>query len=106
MRPRFSIRDLLWLTLVIGVCVGWYLEHRRWTNSMGPKSTTIYYLKYGNAANIGARLSSQLQNTHCVEITADTKLNAIFLAGDAKAKESAEKTIEQLDKSPPPLPNQ
>ena len=27
MRFRFSIRDLLWLTLVVGLIVGWGLEH-------------------------------------------------------------------------------
>jgi len=29
MRPRFSIRDLLWLTLVVALAVGWWLDHRR-----------------------------------------------------------------------------
>ncbi len=27
MRPRFIIRDLLWLTLVVALIVGWLLEH-------------------------------------------------------------------------------
>ena len=26
---RFSIRDLLWLTLVMGLAVGWWCERRR-----------------------------------------------------------------------------
>ena len=25
---RFTIRDVLWLTVVVGLAVGWYLEHR------------------------------------------------------------------------------
>jgi hypothetical protein len=29
MRFRFSIRDLLWLTLVVGLIVGWWLDHQR-----------------------------------------------------------------------------
>jgi hypothetical protein len=29
MRLRFSTRDLLWLTLVVALAVGWWLEHRR-----------------------------------------------------------------------------
>ncbi len=28
-RPRFSIRDLLWLTLVVGMAVGWWVDHDR-----------------------------------------------------------------------------
>ena len=28
---RFTIRDLLWLTVVVAVSIGWYLERRRVT---------------------------------------------------------------------------
>jgi hypothetical protein len=28
---RFTIRDLLWLTLVVALAVGWWLDHRRLT---------------------------------------------------------------------------
>jgi hypothetical protein len=28
MRFRFTIRDLLWLTLVVGLIVGWWLDRR------------------------------------------------------------------------------
>jgi hypothetical protein len=28
MRFRFTIRDLLWLTLVVAVGTGWWLDHR------------------------------------------------------------------------------
>jgi hypothetical protein len=24
---RFSVRDLLWATLVVALCVGWWLDH-------------------------------------------------------------------------------
>ena len=26
---RFSIRDVLWLTLVVGLALGWWLQHQR-----------------------------------------------------------------------------
>ena len=29
MRIRFTIRDLLWLTLVVGMAVGWWLDRSR-----------------------------------------------------------------------------
>jgi len=29
MRFRFTIRDLLWLTAVVGLAVGWWMEHSR-----------------------------------------------------------------------------
>jgi hypothetical protein len=25
---RFTIRDVLWLMVVVGMCVGWWVEHR------------------------------------------------------------------------------
>jgi len=28
MRLRFTIRDLLWLTLVVAVAIGWWLHYR------------------------------------------------------------------------------
>jgi hypothetical protein len=28
MHLRFSIRDLLWLTLVVALVLGWWLDHR------------------------------------------------------------------------------
>jgi hypothetical protein len=31
MRLRFSIRDLLWLTLVVALAVGWWVDHQRLT---------------------------------------------------------------------------
>ena len=34
MRFRFSIRDLLWLTLVVGMAVGWYLDRQQLTNKL------------------------------------------------------------------------
>jgi hypothetical protein len=32
MRLHFTIRDLLWLTLVVALAAGWWLEHRFWIN--------------------------------------------------------------------------
>jgi hypothetical protein len=30
---RFSIRDVLWLTVVVALAVGWWIEHRRHVSS-------------------------------------------------------------------------
>ena len=43
--PQFTIRDVLWLTLVGGCLVGWYLDHsfrenrswRTWTSEMNKR---------------------------------------------------------------------
>jgi hypothetical protein len=43
MRLRFTIRDLLWLTLVVAMGVGWWLDHSRhsiqYGTGIGPEST-------------------------------------------------------------------
>ena len=31
---RFSIRDLLWVTLVVAVCCGWWFDHTRMQREM------------------------------------------------------------------------
>jgi hypothetical protein len=28
---RFTIRDVLWLMVVVAVCCGWWIEHRKFT---------------------------------------------------------------------------
>jgi len=38
MRLRFTIRDLLWLTLVVALATGWWLDHRRSTSPIEPFS--------------------------------------------------------------------
>jgi len=30
---RFNIREVLWLTLVIGLAIGWWLSARHWTSN-------------------------------------------------------------------------
>ena len=39
MRLRFTIRDLLWLAVVVALAVGWWVDHRRltaWDEVGGP----------------------------------------------------------------------
>jgi hypothetical protein len=39
MRLRFTIRDLLWLTLVVALATGWWLDHKQlttWDGKGGP----------------------------------------------------------------------
>jgi hypothetical protein len=36
MKPRFTIRDLVWLTLVVAMGVGWWLDHARLTAPVSP----------------------------------------------------------------------
>jgi len=44
---RFTIRDLLWLTLVVALCLGWWLDHQDryssdlWRSHPGSRCTYI-----------------------------------------------------------------
>ena len=31
---RYSIRDLLWLTLLVAMATGWWMDHRRFAQSV------------------------------------------------------------------------
>ncbi len=39
---RFSIRDLFWITVVVALALGWWLDHRRLTPK--PYKTPPHYL--------------------------------------------------------------
>jgi hypothetical protein len=41
MRFRFTIRDLLWLTVVVAFAVGWWLDHRRLTADPFPNNLSL-----------------------------------------------------------------
>ena len=38
MRLRFTIRDLFWLTLVVALAVGWWIDHQKLS---GEKLNTV-----------------------------------------------------------------
>jgi hypothetical protein len=107
MRPRFSIRDLLWLTLVVGVCVGWYLEYRRWValNSQKPLVLRAYHLQNIDGTMMGNVLLPLQQNTPGVRIGVDERYNAVYILGNPEVHDIAKKIIEQLDQKHPSSPS-
>jgi hypothetical protein len=45
MRIRFTIRDLLWLTLVVALATGWWVDHKLHSPYRGFKEDGIYPFK-------------------------------------------------------------
>jgi len=59
MRFRFTIRDLLWLTLVVALATGWWLDHRRHIGSIEPfKFSQYLILDQGSREKSADRLST------------------------------------------------
>jgi len=57
---RFTIRDMLWLTLVVGLTIGWWLSGRYWISSnrlLIEKNQQL--LQAAQKANDQARLANQ-----------------------------------------------
>jgi hypothetical protein len=44
MRFRFTIRDLLWLTVVVALAVGWWVDHRQTLSKLDADETKIQKL--------------------------------------------------------------
>jgi hypothetical protein len=58
--PRRSIRDLLWLTLVVAMAVGWWLDHRsaksRWTISDDGSTVTVRDTQTGRRLSFSSNI--------------------------------------------------
>ena len=70
MRLHFTIRDLLWLTVVVAMGVAWWLDHRA-TSRLTSQELTIYLKRLEqvesnfdriNIESSFNRIESQLQN--------------------------------------------
>ncbi len=90
MRLRFSIRDLLWLTVVAGLAIGWWLDHREQVNRFeamnGPLIVQVYPITLANPNAVLKVLQTQLAGTQ-VRLTVDTKSN--FLVAQATPSQHA-----------------
>ena len=78
MRRRFSIRDLLWLTVVAGLAIGWWLDHREQVNRFeamnGPLSVQVYSITVADPNAVLKVLQTMLAGTQ-VRLMVDTKSN-------------------------------
>ena len=97
MRIRFQIRDLLWLTALIALAVGWWVDHRA---LVGYPEVTVYHLKYADADETYKVLQSILASAPGVRISLDAKTNAITAVGPIGRQMTIRQTIEKLDSKP------
>lgn len=61
---RFSIRDLLWTMVVVGLALGWYLDRKRLTKHLAKVPDAIAAWEYASSTGTDAA-----RNAHAREIT-------------------------------------
>ena len=101
MRFRFTIRDLLLLTVIVALAIGWWLDHWKLTKENSAEFT-VYYLKYADAKDACGTLQKLFAGNSDTAVVADPKLNAIFAQGTASQLHGIELQLKTIDASPPP----
>jgi len=58
--PRFAIRDLVWLTLAVGLSLGWYLERRRMIDQFDDRLVgNVFVVAHDGATSTGSVVESK-----------------------------------------------
>ncbi len=74
--PRFCLRDILWLILVIGLVIGWRMDHERLRWEPGPEELWIPF-----SENIGhesiAEVASALDQANVPYAVRDTPFGTV-----------------------------
>jgi hypothetical protein len=93
---RFTIRDLLWLAVVVALAVAWWLDSR--------PSRRLYPVKFVSASEIAAPLSQALTTENkSIQIAIDERTNSIAVLATANQHVAIAKLIGDLDAKPQEL---
>ena len=85
MRLRFTIRDLFWLTLVVALIPGWWVEHRSWKMvdpilvDTGPPIMRTYQIKHWTAISMFRTLDTSMAGNPNVKLSVDSKTNTVIV---------------------------
>ena len=96
MRLRFTIRDLLWLTLVVALVLGWWVDHRINT-IQGQSILKPHYVRNGSASSIAKLLNAVFAGPHQIRLYVDDRLNVIFAECPLQQQDGIEELIKKLD---------
>jgi hypothetical protein len=93
---RFSIRDLLLLTVIAALTIGWRLDHRKLTkdNSIG---FSVYYLRYAHAKDIVGTLQRAYAGDSDVNLFPEVNKNAVIARAPALQLDTIATLLNQLD---------
>jgi type II secretory pathway component GspD/PulD (secretin) len=90
---RFTIRDLLWLTLVVALAVGWWADHRREQIAI-----KLHFIANLQASAVAKELSDAFAGTP-VRFSVDERMNAIVIESPLRQQKGIEELIERLDQA-------
>jgi len=93
---RFTIRDLLWLTVVVALAMGWWRDHRALVRRDDPVAET-YFLKNTDPNDIRQTVRSVFSNTPSLEIAIDARQNAVVILARPSQQVTIRDLVEQLD---------
>jgi type II secretory pathway component GspD/PulD (secretin) len=98
MRLRFSIRDLLWLTALIAMGIGWWLEHRQWINSDQPL-VTVYPIKIADPKMVLKVLQIAYSRDSGVRVGLDETSNSVVVLARPSQHIDIRETILKIEQS-------
>jgi hypothetical protein len=93
---RFSIRDLLLLTVIAALSVGWWLDHRKLTKDNSIQ-VSVYYLRHIDANQARGTLLQTYAGDSDVGITIDMRQYALVVRAPAKCQAEIDLLLKQLD---------
>jgi type II secretory pathway component GspD/PulD (secretin) len=99
MRFRFSIRDLLLLTVIVALAIGWWLDHRKLTKG-NESGFCVYYLRYADVTFVCGSLQKLFAGDSDVMLAFDSRNNAIIVRGSARRQNDVDMLLKQFDASP------
>jgi Bacterial type II/III secretion system short domain len=96
---HYSIRELLLLTVIIALAVGWLLDHRQLTkdNSM---QKTVYHLRNIDANVAATTLGKMLSPSSDVVIAADVRQNIVIVQSPVQEQYGIRNILSYLDAHP------
>jgi hypothetical protein len=98
MRFRFTIRDLLWLTALVAMGVGWWVDHRAQVErfeSMRPSEIVVYPVTVAAPNAMLRALQTAFAGVPNVRLMADT--NCVVVQATPKQQNIIHSVINKLE---------
>jgi hypothetical protein len=105
MRLRFSIRDLLFVTAIVALAVGWWLDHKeqvsRYQALIGPTKFEVYPITTANPDVLLKVLQSMLAGTS-VRLAVDIKSNFLVAQATPAQHATIRALVDKLERASSP----